>query len=124
MAGTAAPKLLREKRHKFAAEQLAMGTPFSTVVARVAVEHGCSRRQARRVVNAALAEVVGDMDSMQINALLADSIHRLQRIALRAEQCEQFGAAVGAIRSLHEFCIAPHVGNVQHGARHGRSRHG
>ena len=124
MAGKAAPKRLRQKRHQFAAEQLAMGAPFSTVVSRVALEHGCSRRQARRVVNAALAEVVGDMDSMQINALLADSIHRLQRIALRAEQCEQFGAAVGAIRSLHEFCIAPHVSNMQHGVRHGRSRHG
>lgn len=108
MAGTAAPKLIRQQRHAFAVEQLAQGTPFSTVVARVAQTYGCSRRQARRVVNQALAEVVEDLKSVDIEALLADVIHRLQRIAMRAEQCSQYGAAVGALRSLHEFVVQPH----------------
>ena len=108
MAGRAAPKLIRQQRHQFAAEQLAQGTPFSTVVARVAEEWGCSRRQARNVVNQALADVVGDLETLDVKGLLSDTIHRLQRIAMRAEQAEQFGAAVGALRSLHEFCIAPH----------------
>ena len=113
MAGKAAPKLIRQKRHQCAAELLAQGTPFSTVVARVAQEWGCSRRQARNVVNQALADVVGDLRAVETTQMLADTIHRLQRIAQRAEQCGQFGAAVGALRSLHEFCIEPTTRNWQ-----------
>jgi hypothetical protein len=122
MAGKAAPKLIRQRRHQFAAELLAKGTPFSTVVARVASDWGCSRRQARNVVNQALAEVVGDLDTVDVKALLADTLTRLQRIAQRAEQCEQFGAAVGALRSLHEFAVEPSRSGRQ-GHAHGRSRH-
>lgn len=122
MAGKAAPKLVRQKRHNFAAELLAKGTPFSTVVARVAQEWGCSRRQARNIANAALLEVVGDLEVVEVKSLLADTLHRLQRIAMRAEQCGQFGAAVGALRSLHEFAIEPSRPGRQ-GHAHGRSRH-
>ena len=123
MAGRAAPKLIRQKRHNFAAELLAQGTPFSTVVARVADKWGCSRRQARNVVNQALGELIGDLDSVEVKALLADTLHRLQRIAQRAEQCEQFGAAVGALRSLHEFAVEPSRSGRQ-GRAHGRSIRG
>ena len=121
MAGKAAPKLIRQKRHRFAAELLAQGTPFSTVVTRVAVEWGCSRRQARNVVNQALADVVGDLEAVEVKELLADTVHRLQRIAMRAEQCEQFAAAIGALRSLHAFCIEPNIRANGHGlSRHHR----
>ena len=122
MAGQAAPKLIRQQRHQFAAEQVAQGVPFSTIVSRVSLQWGCSRRQARNVVNKALAEVMGDLETVDVKALMSDTIHRLQRIAMRAEQCEQYSAAVGAIRALHEFCIEPHSRSAQ-GHPHGRSRH-
>lgn len=118
MAGKAAPRLIRQQRHRFAVEQLAKGQPFTTVVAAVADEWGCSRRRARDVVNQALAELVDDTEVTQTKQLMADNIRRLQRIAMRAEQCGQYAAAVGAVRSLHEFCVEPHL------QQQARSRHG
>ncbi|MFM7674792.1 MAG: hypothetical protein ACKO5F_04230 [Synechococcus sp.] len=83
------------------------------MVSSVADQWGCSRRQARNVVNQALQELVEDTDAIQINQLWSDNIRRLQRLAMRAEQCGQFAAAVGAVRSLHEFAVAPNVHKIQ-----------
>lgn len=117
MAGKAAPRLIRQQRHRFAVEQLAKGQPFTAVVAAVADEWGCSRRRARDVVNQALAELVDDTEVTETRQLMADNIRRLQRIAMKAEQCGQYAAAVGAVRSLHEFCVEPHWQSLQTQAR-------
>jgi hypothetical protein len=121
MAGTAAPRLIRQQRHRFAVEQLAKGHPFTAVVAAVADEWGCSRRRARDVVNQALAELVDDTEVTETKQLMADNIRRLQRIAMRAEQCGQYAAAVGAVRSLHEFCVEPKLHRMNDQS-YGRSR--
>lgn len=109
MPGNRAPKEIRQRRHAYAAEMLAKGHPFTTVVASVADEWGCSRRRARDVVRAALDEVVSDTEAIDAKQLLADNVRRLQRLAMRAEQCGQFGAAVGAIRTLNDTVVFPSI---------------
>ena len=109
MAGVAAPKIVRAQRQAAALKLLADGTPFSAAVARVALDWGCSRRQARNVCNAALQVIAADLETMDVKEMLASTIHRLERIAQKAEDAGQYAAAVGAARSVHEFVIAPHI---------------
>lgn len=108
MPGTPLPRQRRAERHQFAAKRLAAGAPFATVVALVSDQWGCSRRQARNVCSKALDELVGDVDSLEAKQLLASCIHRLERLAMKAEASGQFGAAVGAVRTLHEMVLVPH----------------
>lgn len=122
MAGTPAPKAIRQKRHQFALAKLAAGMPYSTVITAIAAEWGCSRRQARNVAAAAMGELVSDLETLDVKEMLTNTITRLERIAAKAEAKEQYAAAVGAVRCLHEFAIAPHYAGGQASARHGRSR--
>lgn len=108
MPGKIAPKIVRAERHNFALKALASGVPFHTVVSQVADRWGCSRRQAQNVTNKALGEIAGDLSRVDLAPMLAETLHRLQRIAQKAEACGQFSAAVGAVRSIHEFAIEPH----------------
>lgn len=108
MPGKPAPKIIRAQRHDAALRALAAGEPFHTVVSRIADDWGCSRRQARNVANGALKEIAIDFEKVDIVPMLAATIHRLERIAAKAEAAGQYAAAVGAARSLHEFAIEPH----------------
>lgn len=108
MPGQRAPKSVRAQRHQFALEKLAGGTPYCETVALVAQNWGCSRRTAQNVATTALNEIAEMLDAIEVRPLLAETIHRLQRIADRAEQAGQYAAAVGAVKALHEYAIAPH----------------
>lgn len=101
----------RLQRIDQAFELIASGTPFSRVVSRLVVDHGVSRQQARRYVRLASDRLVDDLEQVELKDLTASVIERLQGIVQKAEECGQLGAAVGALRLLHDVVIAPASGH-------------
>ncbi len=109
MPGQRAPKSVRAQRHQFALARLAQGVPISTVVAAVADEWGCSRRQARNVCRAAMEEISGDLEVVDFREMLSSTIHRLERLAAKAEAAKQYSAAIGAVNSLSSLVLMPQI---------------
>ena len=127
MPGTPAPLTIRKQRHQFALGQLAQGIPYTQVVAAIAEEWGCSRRQARNVARAALDELANDIDTMEFKSLLASTINRLERLANKAENAGQFAPAVGAVNALSHLVLLPQIEKRMrqpHWGNYSRSSHG
>jgi hypothetical protein len=94
-------------RNQEALQLLAEGYGCTQLTSQLADKWGCSRRQARRYVAGAHAELVADLTHVEAATLLASLINRLERIAHKAEQDNQLAAAVGACRLLGELVISP-----------------
>ncbi|MEN9859564.1 MAG: hypothetical protein RLZZ515_46 [Cyanobacteriota bacterium] len=95
-----------ERRNEAAALLLANGTPRTAAVTVLAERYGVNRRTARRYVAAGallLAEEVGTTD---LNAMLAESIERLRRLAYAAETAGNLSAAVGAEKAATGAVVA------------------
>ena len=105
MASTAPERHLR---HRDALMLLAEGHGVSAAITRLMDKHGCTRQTARRAVVKAHTELIADLEPIQVEALLASLTARLERIAERAEHHKQYGAAVGAARTLAELLVLPH----------------
>ena len=102
---TAAEKELREQH---ALELLCKGFGFSETVSQCATDWGVGRAAARNYVRKAMAQFRDDCAAVASAELLAETIHRLQRLARRAEEAKQFSAAVGALKTLAELTgLAP-----------------
>ena len=95
-------------RKQEALKLLGDGYGSSEMVSLLAEKWGCSRRTARRYVVAAHHEMVADLEDVQAADVLAAIVGRLERIARKAEDAGQYGAAVGACRSLLEAVVEPH----------------
>lgn len=115
-----ATAMQRESRRLEVLRLLEAGWGVSEIVTKVSDSWGCSRRTARRAVNAGLAEMVQDLDSVQVAEMLSTIVGRLERIARKAEQSEQYSAAVGACKAMLEAVVEPHRARSRFG-RFGRS---
>jgi hypothetical protein len=92
-----------QQRQQEVLRLLGEGYGCTEAVTLLADRWGCSRRTARRHVYRAHSSVVDDLERIENHDLLAATITRLERIARKAEACEQYSAAVGACRSLMEL---------------------
>jgi hypothetical protein len=101
-------------RRQEALRLLGEGYGCSELVSHLAETWGCSRRTAQRYVVAAYAELVSDLTPIQAADMLATIVGRLERVARKAEEAGQYGAAVGACRSLMEAVVEPHRGQQHH----------
>jgi hypothetical protein len=97
-----------QQRLEEALKLLGDGYGCTELVAVLAEKWGCSRRTSRRYVAKAYAAMVDDLGHVEASDMLATIINRLERIARRAEAAGQFGAAVGACRTLGELVVTPH----------------
>jgi hypothetical protein len=101
-------------RRQEALKLLGEGYGCSELVAHLSETWGCSRRTAQRYVVAAYAAMVADLKDVEARDVLATIVGRLERIARKAEADGQYGAAVGACRSLLEAVVEPHRGHTHH----------
>lgn len=109
-----------QQRQQEALKLLGEGYGCTELVTVLADRWGCSRRSARRHVYRAHAELVADLEGVEAADMLATIINRLETIARKAEAAGQYGAAVGACRTLGELAVTPHRARSQYG-RFGRS---
>jgi hypothetical protein len=110
-------------RVDFAYRLLLKGHSCSRVVAELADSAGISRRQGRRIVNRAYAELKRDLDDAEVDRVMvvSQTIHMLQEGAAKAFAHNHVSAMVGCIRELRELIqIANERSN---GYTHGRSRY-
>jgi hypothetical protein len=98
-------------RRQEALRLLGEGYGCTELVSKLAADWGCSRRTSRRYVAAAYAELVADLTPVQASDVLATIVGRLERLARKAEEAGQYGAAVGACRSLIDAVIEPNRGH-------------
>jgi len=98
------------RRRQEALRLLGEGWGTSELTAKLADQWGCSRRQSRRYVADAYAELVADLDHVEAADMLAQIVNRLETVARLATEAGQYGAAVGACRSLMEAVVEPHRG--------------
>lgn len=110
-----------QQRLQEALRLLSEGYGCTELVALLADRWGCSRRTARRYVYRAHGEIVSDLEGVEKHDLLASAINRLERIARKAEEREQYAAAVGACRSLLDLAMRPSYHRPQPFGRFGRS---
>lgn len=115
-----AARAVTQQRLQEALQLLGQGYGCTELVAELADRWGCSRRASRRYVAKAYEEMVADLGHVEAADMLATLINRLERIARRAEEAKQYGAAVGACRTLGELAVAPHRNRPQMG-KFGRS---
>ena len=101
-------------RRQEALRLLGEGYGCTELVAKLADDWGCSRRTSRRYVTAAYGELVSDLKDVEARDVLATIVNRLERIARKAEADGQYGAAVGACRSLLDAVVEPHRGQTHH----------
>lgn len=95
----AGPSITKQRQAE-ALQLLLGGHGTAAAVSELAGRWGLSRRQARRYVSHASSELVAELGELDRTALMAQVITRLEDIAQRAAADGQFGAAVGALRSL------------------------
>jgi hypothetical protein len=96
-------KAERELRVQQALKLLATGHSFTSTVSQCAVNWGVCREAARRYVRTAMATFKADCEVINSSELLAETLHRLQEVARKAEESGQYSAAVGAIKALAEL---------------------
>lgn len=104
-----------QQRLQEALKLLGDGYGCTELVAVLADKWGCSRRTSRRYVARAYEQLVADLGHVEAADMLATLINRLERIARRAEAAGQYGAAVGACRTLGELAVTPHRARSQYG---------
>ncbi|MCP9776218.1 hypothetical protein [Cyanobium sp. WAJ14-Wanaka] len=94
-------------RKAMALRWLQDGYSTTAIVTKLADAQGISRRQARRIVATAHAEVVADLTDVSAADVLAGIIHRLDESARVAMERHHPAAAVGALRLLAELVVIP-----------------
>ncbi len=97
------PTGMKERRRHEALELLAAGHSYTATVSQLSASWGVCRRTARNYAKAALQQLQADCEMVAGSELLSATIHRLQEIARKAEDSEQFSAAVGALRTLADL---------------------
>ena len=87
------------------------GHGFADTVAYVMSEWGCSRSTARRDVHWAHGELQLGLDAHDVQHLVTHLCTSLQRISLKAEGHQQYGASVGALRLLYDILLSRRLDN-------------
>lgn len=95
-------------RKATALRMLQEGFGTTAIVTELAASQGISRRQARRLVAAAHAEVVADLSDVNAAEVLAAIVHRLEEVGRVAMERNQPAAAVAAYRLLADLVVTPH----------------
>ena len=95
-----------ERRNEAAALLLANGTPRTAAVTVMAERYGINRRTARRYVAAGAQLIAAEVGTADLNAMLAESIERLRRLAYAAETAGNLSAAVGAEKAATGAVVA------------------
>ena len=95
----------RNRRRESALTLVSEGKGFSDVVTAQMAQWGCSRSSAQRDCRWAELLLQLGMDSHDAQHLMVHMATSLQRIALKAEQDKQYGAAVGAQKMLYELLL-------------------
>jgi hypothetical protein len=83
-------------RSEAAALLLATGAPRTAAVSQLAATYAVSRRTAQRYVDAGARQLAAETGAPALDALLAESIERLKRLAHTCEARGNLSAAVGA----------------------------
>ncbi|MBM5793738.1 MAG: hypothetical protein FJ057_07360 [Cyanobacteria bacterium K_DeepCast_0m_m1_088] len=118
MAGRSVSK----QRQQEALKLLGDGYGCTELTAKLADQWGCSRRQSRRYVAAAYAELVADFTEVEAADMLAQIINRLETVARKAAEQGQHACVIGACKLLAELAVTPHRSRPPaHFGRFGRS---
>ena len=110
-------KAERKRRREAALAKISNGHGFADTVAYVMSEWGCSRSTARRDVHWAHGELQLGLDAHDVQHLVTHLCTSLQRISLKAEGHQQYGASVGALRLLYDILLSRRLDNEAHKAR-------
>ena len=94
----------RNRRRESALTLVSEGKGFSDVVTAQMAQWGCSRSSAQRDCRWAHNQLQLGMDSHDAQHLMVHMATSLQRIALKAEQDKQYGAAVVHRRCCTSCC--------------------
>jgi hypothetical protein len=100
-------KAERKRRREAALARVADGYGFADAVTYVMQQWGCSRSTAQRDCGWAHTQLAASLQGADIQHLVAHLCTSAQRVALKAEQAGQYGAAIGALKLLHEMVVAP-----------------
>ena len=95
----------RNRRRRSALLPVSEGKGFRDVVTVQMAQWGCSRSSVQRDCHRARNQLRLGMDSHDAQHLMVHMATSLQRIALKAEQDKQYGAAVGAQKMLYELLL-------------------
>ena len=101
-------------RKQEALKLLGDGWGCTELVAKLAVDWGCSRRTSRRYVSAAYSELVADLEDVQASDMLASIVARLERAARKADEAGQHAVVVGACKALLDAVVVPNRNHHQH----------
>ena len=82
-----------------------LGKGFSDVVTAQMAQWGCGRSSAQRDCRLAHDQLQIGMDSHDVQNLIAHVATSLQRISLKAEEDNQYAAAVGAQKMIYELLL-------------------
>lgn len=93
-------------RAEEAATLLASGAPRTVCVSQLAARHGVSRRTAQRWVALGAQQLRAEIGSEPLDAMLASSVERLQRLAHTCEAGGNLSAAVGAEKAASAVLVA------------------
>ena len=106
MTHTRVTKSQRKQRLDWTMKKIDQGVGFSELASLVAETWGCSRRNARRVVNEAHKEwmdlAFGD-DNVDQRDLLFQCIARLERTARKAEEAGNYACVIGAVAQMNRM---------------------
>ena len=124
-------KAEHKRRREAALAKISNGHGFADTVAFVMQEWGCSRSTARRDVHWAHGELQLGLDAHDVQHLVTHLCTSLQRISLKAEGHQQYGASVGALRLLYDILLSRRLDNEaikagrtgwSYGQRHGNTK--
>ena len=116
----------RMQRREVALAKVSEGFGFSECVTYVMAQAGCSRATARRDCHWAMDQLAEGLDGHDIQHLVVHLATSLQRISLKAEQAQQFSAAVGSLRLLYDLLLSRRLDSqarmVERRSHHGNMR--
>lgn len=112
-----------DQRLRWCFQQLLQCRPTCTVVAELAEREGISRRQARRYVADAYAEMIAEIEEVNLDRkhMLVQTVHALQRTIERGISTGQGAVVIGAVRTLDQL-VGLGVNYHEHHRRMGYGR--
>lgn len=100
-----ATRAVSEQRLSWCLQQLLKCRPTCTIVSELAEREGISRRQARRYVADAYAEMVAEIEEINLDRkqMVCQCMHALQRTIERGVSTGQGAVVIGAVRTLDQL---------------------
>ena len=99
----------RQQRRSEALQLIADGVPPTDAATQLTVKWGCSRRTSLRDIELAQSELANALNSVELQHMVGWLATQYQRLAAKAEQAQQYSAAIGALNSLRAMLVQPQL---------------